>query len=196
MLPPTITTVDMAGHQQLSPQIKVLPVSTTIAEVAIATTLHLLDNARMGSAVGFHVSFQEVAMKQTDRPNDTAAQYAVPADFPRPGVASSVAGFQSKLPLVAYHGKYYLPGATPPELFGRWDICEDLAQQFVPKCRESKAGKRSHMSETAILDQYLPRLLKTGWGSDEEMRWVIRRTAEMLGWPVPKSAAAAVGTGQ
>ena len=130
--------------------------------------------------------------------NDPPAQYAVPADFPRPNVASSVAGSQPKLALAGYIGKYYLPGGTPPERFARWDVCEDLAVQFVPKCQESKAGKRSHMSETAILDQYLLRLLKTGWGSDDEMRWVIRRTAELLGWPVPEaaSASAMVGTGR
>ena len=130
--------------------------------------------------------------------NDPSAQYAVPADFPRPDVASSVAGSQPKLALVGYEGKYYLPGGTPPERLARWDVCEDLAVQFVAKCLESKAGKRSDMSEVEILDQYLVRLMKTGWGSDDEMRWVIRRTAELLGWPVPEaaSASAMVGTGR
>jgi hypothetical protein len=133
-------------------------------------------------------------MTQNDSQNDTSANdtpaYAIPADFPRPCIASALAGYQPKLALVGYQGKFYLPGGAPPELFARWDICEDLAQQFVPKCRESKAGKRSHMSETAILDQYLLRLLKTNWGSDEEMRWVIRRAAGILGWPVPETANA------
>lgn len=133
-------------------------------------------------------------MTQTDAPNDTFAQYVVPDDFPRPRVASSVAGFHPKLALVAYHGKFYLPGATPPELFSRWEVCEDLAVQLVPKCRESKAGKRSHMAETEILDQYLPRLLKTGWGSEDEMRWVVRRAADLLGWPVPETARAGTST--
>lgn len=186
----------MAGYQKLSPQIKVLPVSITIALIVIEITFHMPDNERVGGAIALRMSFQEVAMTQTDAPNDTFAQYAVPDDFPCPGVASSVAGFQPKLALVAHHGKFYLPGGTPPELFSRWDLCEDLAVQLVPTCRESKAGKRSHMSEAEILDQYLPSLLKTGWGSTDEMRWVIRRTAEMLVWPAPESAAAAVGTGQ
>ena len=135
-------------------------------------------------------------MTQTDGPSDTAGQYAVPADFPRPDVASSVAGSQPKLALVGYQGKYYLPGGTPPERFARWDACEDLAQQFVPKCLESKSGKRAHMSETEILDQYLLRLMKTGWGSDNEMRWVIRRTAALLGWPVPEAATATATVGE
>lgn len=121
--------------------------------------------------------------------NDAAAQYAqVPDDFPRPEIASSISGYQSKLSLVEYEGKLYLPGGTPPELFARWEICEDLAQHLAVKSMESKAGKRAHMSETEILDQYLERLLKTGWGSDAEMKWVIRRTAELAGWPVPVTA--------
>jgi hypothetical protein len=50
------------------------------------------------------------------------------------------------------------------------------------------------MSETEILEQYLARLMKTSWGSDDEMRWVIRRTAELLGWPVPDAAKAGTAT--
>ena len=66
---------------------------------------------------------------------------------------------------------------------------EDLAQQFCRKSLDNKAGKRSHMSETAILGQYLERLLKTGWGSDADMRWVIRRAADLAQWPAPEPAA-------
>lgn len=119
---------------------------------------------------------------------DVPSRYDVPDDFPRPEIASAIAGYQLKLVLVEYEGKLYLPGGTPPELFVQWDLCEDLAQHLAVKSMESKTGKRAHMSETEILDQYLERLLKTGWGSDNEMRWVIRRVAELLGWPVPETA--------
>lgn len=121
----------------------------------------------------------------------TSPDYSIPDDFPRPQIHSSVAGCQAKLPLVASGGRFYLPGCTPQELYRRWDICEDLAQQFVVKSRECKLGKRSHMSEEAILDQYCVRAMKTGWGSDDEMRWVIRRAATILNWPVPSSAVQA-----
>ena len=121
--------------------------------------------------------------------DDVNSRYAqVPGDFPRPDVASAIAGSQPKLALVRYEGKFYRPGGTPPERFERWDACEDLARQLVTKCRESKMGKRAHMSEVEILEQYLRRLLKTGWGSDNEMKWVIRRTAELLEWPLPEAA--------
>jgi len=90
--------------------------------------------------------------------------------------------------LTSFRGRFYSPGCAPPEIWERWDACEDLAQQLREKSLESKAGKRSHMSGPAILAQYLQRQLQTGWRSDAEMRWVIRRTAGLLQWPVPASA--------
>ncbi len=116
-------------------------------------------------------------------------QYAkVPADFPRPVHLGAVSGAQPKLLTAEYKGRFYGPGCTPPEIFARWDMCEDLARQMSAKSLESKAGKRSHMSELEILDQYLPRLIATRWTSEPEARWVIRRIAEMLDWPVPPAA--------
>jgi len=112
----------------------------------------------------------------------------VPDDFPRPLHDGAVSGAQAKLLLTNYQGRFYSPGCTPPELYKRWDACEDLARQLAEKSLESKAGKRSHMSPVEILDQYLPRLIATGWRSEAEMRWVIRRAAEMLDWPVPDAA--------
>jgi hypothetical protein len=114
------------------------------------------------------------------------AEFAkVPEDFPRPAHQGAVPGAQPKLLLTRYNGRFYSPGCTPPELYQRWDVCEDLVRHLTQKSLESKAGKRSHMSELAILDQYLSRLIATRWTSEAEARWVIRRTAAMLSWPVP-----------
>lgn len=112
----------------------------------------------------------------------------VPADFPRPAIDGAVSGLAPKLLLVTYRGKYYPPGATPPEVLNRWERCENLAEQLAQKSLESKVGKRSHMTEEAILDQYLPRLIATRWVSEPEGRWVIRRVAALLSWPVPAAA--------
>jgi hypothetical protein len=90
--------------------------------------------------------------------------------------------------MTQYKGRFYIPGCTPPEIFLRWDVCEDLAKQLSTKSVESKAGKRRHLSELEILDQYLPRLIATRWTTEEEARWIIRRAAAMLSWPVPTSA--------
>ena len=106
----------------------------------------------------------------------------VPEDFPRPLLAGAVTGAQPKVVMVEYLGEFYLPGATPPERYERWDTCEDLAKQLSVKSLESKAGKRSHMSESEILQQYADRLQQTGWVSEQESKWVIQRVANMLGW--------------
>lgn len=112
----------------------------------------------------------------------------VPADFPRQDIAGAVSGASAKLLLVQYEGKYYAPGSTPPEIVTRWEVCEDLVKHLTHKSLESKAGKRSHMTEEAILDQYLSRLIATNWVSEAEARWVIRRVAAVLHWPVPPAA--------
>lgn len=126
----------------------------------------------------------------TDKPatSDEARYAQVPADFPRPIHLGALPGSQVKLLMVKYAGRYYSPGCTPPEIWERWDYCEDLAHQFCRKSLDNKLGKRAHMTEVEILDQYLERLLKTGWGSDAEMRWLIRRAAALARWPVPESA--------
>lgn len=112
----------------------------------------------------------------------------VPPDFPRSTHHGAVSGIQPKVLLTQYDGRFYSPGCTPPELFQRWDVCEDLAKQLSAKSIESKAGKRAGMTELEILDQYLPRLIATRWTSEAEARWVIRRAATLLGWPVPPAA--------
>lgn len=112
----------------------------------------------------------------------------VPHDFPKPVHLGAVGGFQQKLLLTSFRGRFYTAGCAPPEIWERWDACEDWVQNLRVKSLESKAGKRSDMSEPEILDQYLQRLLKTGWRSDAEVRWIIRRVAGLLQWPLPDSA--------
>src|ERR1035437_9767830 len=83
--------------------------------------------------------------------------HLVPVDFPCESTAGAVSGAQVKIPLVEFKGRFYQPGTSPPERYVRWDVCEDLAQQFCLKCRETKSGKRAHMQVVEILDQYLQR---------------------------------------
>ncbi|WP_323143576.1 hypothetical protein [Massilia phyllosphaerae] len=120
--------------------------------------------------------------------HDREPDYSVvPPHFPRPEPHGSVSGYQSKVLLKMYDGKLYAAGCTPPELYARWDKCEDLALQLATKSLESKEGKRAHMSEVQILEQYLSRLIATKWTSEAEAQFVIRRTAQILAWPVPAS---------
>lgn len=131
------------------------------------------------------MSEREAASSQQQEQADCKA---VPDDFPRPVYYGALPGAQPKLLAVEYKGRFYVPGSTPPEICERWEICEDLAKQLAQKSVESKAGKRAHMSEVEILEQYLQRLIAQRWTSAAETRWVMRRVAQMLNWPVPPAA--------
>lgn len=115
-------------------------------------------------------------------------EFDVPADFPRPRHLGAVPGAQPKILVTQYQGRFYSPGCTPPELYGCWQHCMSLVEQFVPACIETKAGKRRDMPEIEILGQYLTRLIEMRWCSEDESRWVIRETAKLLGWPTPEAA--------
>ena len=114
--------------------------------------------------------------------------YQIPDNFPRPQHLGAVPGAQTKFLAVEYKGRYYSPGCTSPELYERWRHCMHLVPQFVSSCIETKKGKRAHMPEADILDQYLVRLIEAKWVSDDEAKWVIRETAKLLGWPTPEAA--------
>lgn len=126
--------------------------------------------------------------KETGSSNDVVP-VGVPESFPRPYIQGAIAGAQPKLLVVRFGLKLYATGCTPPELNKRWHLCETIKEALRVKSLESKAGKRSHISEREILEQYLVRLSATGWVSAPEARWTIRRTAELLGgWPIPLNA--------
>jgi len=111
----------------------------------------------------------------------------LPDDFPRPHHLGAVPGVQRKFLAIEYEGRYYSPGCTPPELFERWQHCMHLVPQFVSSCIAKKAGKRKNMSKVGILDQYLQRLIESGWVSNAEARWVISEAARQLDWPMSEA---------
>jgi len=119
---------------------------------------------------------------------DEVVYSQVPVDFPKPQYFGAVGGAQPKFIMTEYRGRFFVPGCSPPELYYRWCLCEELAEQLAEKSVESEKGKRSHMSREEILEQYLPRLIKTRWTTVPEARWILRRVAELLQWPtIPSS---------
>jgi hypothetical protein len=116
----------------------------------------------------------------------TTNKLEVPDDFPHPEMASAIAGFQNKLALIEYDGKFYMPGGTPPERHHSWLQCEDRAALLAEKCLKNQSGKYAHLQRIDILDQYCVRMLATLEGfSPAEIRWIVKRTAAILGWPEP-----------
>jgi len=106
----------------------------------------------------------------------------IPADFPKTVSSGAVPGAQPKFLASLYQGHFYEMGTSPPEVYSRWVICSDLVEQLVSKAFDSKKGKRSHMSEHEILEQYRTRLLAKNWTSPAEAEWIMTDVATRLNW--------------
>lgn len=117
---------------------------------------------------------------------------AIPQDFPRTVRIGALPGAQPKFLMIRHNGRFYQLGTSPPEVYERWRVCQEIAAELANKSVLCKAGKRANMSEVEILDQYLPRLIPQQWTSIAEARWIIRRVAQILSWPVPVAAVEAV----
>lgn len=76
------------------------------------------------------------------------------------------------------------PTASCEEIAERYEFCEDLAQMLVDTCKTLQA--RDGLAEDIVLDR-----VRAGLGGDAatvtgpEADWVVRRTAELMDWPVP-----------
>jgi hypothetical protein len=106
----------------------------------------------------------------------------IPADFPKTVSNGAIPGAQPKFLASLYRGHFYEMGTSPPEVYSRWVICSDLAEQLVSKAFHSKEGKCSHMNEHEILEQYRTRLLSTNWTSSAEAEWIMIYVSNALNW--------------
>lgn len=106
----------------------------------------------------------------------------VPNDFPRVARSGPASAAAQKLLIALYEDKPYAPGLTPLEIYLRWHKCENFAQTLSQVAMASKRGKRAHMTEEEILEQYIPRLKAEGFGAPEEMEWIVNRAGIILGW--------------
>ena len=109
---------------------------------------------------------------------------SIPEDFPRCGATASLSGVHPKLAVRRDDTTgMYVAGLNDVELRERYDICLDLVGQLVNKCRRNRETKYAAMTESVILRSFFDKLKKSGWGTEQEMAWVIRHTASELGWP-------------
>ena len=123
-------------------------------------------------------------MSNGEKLDGEEGDWAVPNDFPRERITGALPGAQPKFLATLYKGRYYMAGCTPPEIYDRWCVCEDLVAQLSTRSVKSKEGKRSHMTESEILHQYYTRLLATKWTSIQETQWIIQKVADRIGWDV------------
>lgn len=82
------------------------------------------------------------------------------------------------------------PGASRGEISARHEFCEDLATMLT----ETASARLWELgiTEADVLERIHRGLLVPGTPvSPAEAQWVIRRLAEMMGWPMPAEPAGA-----
>lgn len=105
---------------------------------------------------------------------------SVPADFPWQPIPASLSGSQPKLSGRMIDGKFVV-GLTAEERWVRWDMCEDLAHQLVPKASKDAAKFPDHSHETTL--QRVRRAIEArSWTEGLETDWLIERLRVLLGW--------------
>ncbi|MDR8397127.1 MULTISPECIES: DUF2442 domain-containing protein [Paraburkholderia] len=104
----------------------------------------------------------------------------VPNDFPWETTPASLAGAQPKLAVRSIGGRFVV-GLTAAERFERWDMCEDLAQQLVPKTLKD-AAKYPENSREVTLRRMKRAIEGKQWTSVVETDWLLERLRTLLNW--------------
>ena len=84
---------------------------------------------------------------------------------------------------MAIYSRNGRPIETRQTIEARYDLCEDLAAQTAETCQVLQF--RDDLSEAEILKGCHAGLQTAGAVSLQEADWVVSRTAELLGWPMP-----------
>jgi len=109
----------------------------------------------------------------------------IPDDFPGGAPLASLAGAQPKLAVRLVNGKYIV-GLTEEERLERYEVCEDLAQQFAVYCARKISENRSLTHDLALARARVGFARKVSLGewdfSEAEQDWVMKRAQQILAW--------------
>lgn len=103
-----------------------------------------------------------------------------PTDFPWDRTSAAVSGAQPKLAGRLIAGEF-VAGQTAEERDARWDVCEDLTRQLVPKTLRD-AEKHPGNSRDETLRRMSGAIAGKGWVSEEELGWLMGRLRVLLEW--------------
>lgn len=114
----------------------------------------------------------------------------VPDNFPRASLQGAVSGAQPKL-LLRKTGDVYRSAPTDTDVYERYIVCDDLAQQLASYASRKMAENGWSLQTTMLKIEvgFLNKICSEIWEfSDAEIAWTIERTREIL------SDTAATGT--
>jgi hypothetical protein len=103
-----------------------------------------------------------------------------PDDFPLDKTPAAVSGAQPKIAGRLVDGQFVV-GQTAEERDERWDVCEDLARQLMPKALRDAEKHPEHTKDETLL-RMRGAVAAKGWVSPEELGWLIERLRVLLGW--------------
>lgn len=126
------------------------------------------------------ISVSELMRDAERRHRDERLTSQVPDDFPRDPTPALLSGTRPKLALRSIDGRFVV-GLTAEERFIRWDMCEDLAQQLVPKTLKD-AAKFPSNSRDVTLRRIRKALEGKQWTERVETDWLMQRLRVLLGW--------------
>ena len=122
----------------------------------------------------------DVILKEGDDLQHREERLGVPADFPWHPTPASLSGSQPKLAGRMIDGKFVV-GLTAEERRVRWDMCEDLAQQLVPKALKDAAKYPQH-SHDVTLGRMRRAIEGKQWTEGSETDWLMERLRVLLSW--------------
>jgi Protein of unknown function (DUF2442) len=126
------------------------------------------------------ISVSELMRDAARRHRDERLSSQVPADFPWDPTPALLSGTQPKLAGRLIDGRFVV-GLTAEERYIRWDMCEDLAQQLVPKTLKD-AAKFPQNSRDATLKRMRRAIEGKQWTERVETDWLMERLRVLLGW--------------
>ncbi|MFM0007199.1 DUF2442 domain-containing protein [Paraburkholderia dipogonis] len=114
------------------------------------------------------------------RHRDERLTSCVPVDFPWDPTPALLSGTQPKLTGRWIDGRFVV-GLTAEERFIGWDLCEDLAQQLVPKTLKDAANYPDN-SRDVTLRRMRRAIANKEWTERVETDWLMQRLRALLGW--------------
>lgn len=126
------------------------------------------------------ISVRDLMRDAERRHRDERLTSQVPTNFPWDPTPALLSGTHPKFAGRLIDGRFVV-GLTAEERFIRWDLCEDLAQQLVPKTLKD-AAKYPQNSREVTLRRMRRAIANKGWTERVETDWLMERLRALLAW--------------